>query len=54
MKIKALAAKSLSVATAGGTSSKFSFRDSNGRIDPRWLRPMSPAQVRNMMQHSSD
>jgi hypothetical protein len=52
--VKALAAKSLSAAAAGGTSSKLSLRDDNGRIDLMWLRPMSPAQLRSRIQNSAD
>jgi hypothetical protein len=53
--VKALSAKSPSADVAGGTTARAAnLRDRNGSIDPRWLRPLSPAQMRNMMQHSSD
>jgi probable HAF family extracellular repeat protein len=53
--VKALSAKSPSADVAGETTARpANLRDRNGRIDPMWLRPMSPAQLRNMMQHSSE
>jgi probable HAF family extracellular repeat protein len=52
--VKALSAKSPSADAAGGTAKPASLRDRNGRPDSRWLRPLSPAQLRDMMQHSSD
>jgi probable HAF family extracellular repeat protein len=52
--VKALSAKSPSADATGGTAKPASLRDRNGRIEPRWLRPLSPAQLRHMVQHSSD
>jgi hypothetical protein len=52
--LKALAAKSATAAAAVATSSKLSLRDGNGRIDPMWLRPLSPAKLHNLMQHPTD
>lgn len=52
--VKVLSAKSPSGDAATGTARPASIRGRNGRIDPRWLRPLSPAQLREMMQRSSD
>lgn len=51
--VKALSARSPAVEAAGGMAAPVSLRDRNGRIDPRWLRPLSPAQLRGMVQQPS-
>jgi probable HAF family extracellular repeat protein len=52
--VKALSARTPAAVPAGVTAEPVSLRDPNGRIDPRWLRPLSPAQLRSMVQQPSD
>ena len=52
--VKALSARTPAAVPAGVTAEPVSLRDPNGRIDPRWLRPLSPAQLRSMVQQPTD
>lgn len=52
--IKALSARAPAAQAAGGAAQPVSLRERNGRIDPRWLRPLSPAQLRSRVQQPSD